>query len=98
VEEFILVKKRLPNNLDLCDIKVNDSVYTECRYFKHDDGTFMWVNNWSSIPSEHVSYWCLNPLHSDELTKEWLRSLKSLDEYPNIRKEDTVNTTHTFEV
>jgi len=88
-DNFISKKESEPELFALCDIQVNDSIYTECRYLKYDDGTSVWVNKWCQIPSQHVSCWRLNPKHSDELTKEWMDSeFKPMIQYPNFNKED----------
>lgn len=95
---FISIKGSEPELFDLCDIQVNDSTYTKCRYLKHDDGTVVWINKRCSILPEHVSHWRLNTLHSDEFTKEWIDTLKSLDQCPNINKEDWPTITYNPKV
>ena len=94
--DFILIKESEPELFDLCDIQINDSIYTECRYLKYDDGTTVWINKWCLISSEHVSYWRLNPLHSDEYTKKWLSTFKNLSEYPDLNKDDWPTITYNL--
>jgi hypothetical protein len=99
---FISIKELEPELFDLCDVQVNNSIYKQCRYLKHNDGSTAWITKTSStVPSKHVSHWRLNSLHSDELTKEWLNSLKNLSEYPDdFNKDDwpTITLPHKFEV
>lgn len=98
MDDFISIKESEPKLFDLCDVKINgsDSISAACRYLKHDDGTVAWLSKRCSMSSDCVSHWRLNSLHSDELTKEWLRSGKPLSDYPELKGEDIPTITHNF--
>lgn len=101
MNDFISIHDLQPSQFDLCDVKISgsDTIITECRYAKYDDGTVAWVCPRMLLSAKAVSDWKLNSLHSDELTKAWLHSLEHRDDRPDIEDSDiTGNFTYNRKV